>query len=87
MTRTPLLLAAVLATAAAPAPALHDDDPKVLDRRPAYQGPGFRRGATTLAGTAAAGVALPFEAQGMRLESWLPLGELDLANSGNDCWG
>ena len=83
---SPLLLAAL--TPALPAAALaHEDDPKVLDRRPAYAGPGFRRGAVAPAGLPPAGTALAFAAQGLRLDSWLPLGDLDAANSGNDCWG
>lgn len=67
----------------------HDDDPKILDRRPAYSGPGFLRGAAATMGlpTANAGAGLNFAAQGLRLESWLTLGDLGDAASGNDCWG
>ncbi|MDG1050693.1 MAG: choice-of-anchor B family protein [Planctomycetota bacterium] len=80
--------AALLLSAAAPAPARHDDDPKILDRRPPYAGPGYLRGAAA-AGlrTSNAGAASGFAAQGLRLESWLTLGDLDGAGSGNDCWG
>ena len=69
----------------------HEDDPKVLDRRPAVPGSGYRRieelsgnGATSRAATE---LALEFSAQGFRLESWLTLEDMGVVGSGNDCWG
>ena len=69
----------------------HEDDPKVLDRRPAVPGSGYRR-IDELSGHGAlsreaAGTALGFSAQGFRLESWLTLEDLGDVGSGNDCWG
>ena len=90
LTALPPFACAVLLIGASEAAGLrHDDDPKILDRRPAYAGSGFLRGAANPAGqrAASAGSGLNFEAQGLRLESWLTLGELDGAGSGNDCWG
>ncbi|MGK0481307.1 MAG: choice-of-anchor B domain-containing protein [Planctomycetota bacterium] len=82
-----LLLAEGFASAALASPALHEDDPKIFDRRPAIQGSGFRRAALANDRQGAGG-PLEFTAQGVRLESWLTLGDLGGANdSGNDCWG
>jgi choice-of-anchor B domain-containing protein len=60
---------------------LHEDDPKRLDRRPPYVGPGYR--------LAWPGKQAPeFPAANIQLYSWLSLGEM-MPNtlSGNDCWG
>jgi len=85
----PLACAALLLGTTAAAGLRHDDDPKIQDRRPAYAGAGYLRGAAAPAGLPAAstGTGPGFEAQGLRLESWLTLGDLDGASSGNDCWG
>ncbi|MEM1448678.1 MAG: choice-of-anchor B family protein [Planctomycetota bacterium] len=72
----------VASAVAAPAP-LHEDDPKILDTRPAVAGPGYRRATDALSRSAA---SAGFPSQGMRLESWLTLDELG-GGQGNDCWG
>ncbi len=74
-------------------PAAHEDDPKILDRRPAYEGRGFR--AAHAADPSAFGVnalsvgsSLSFPASNVQLLSWMPLGEIHPgATSANDCWG
>jgi len=78
----PIRLALLLTVVAAPSLG-HEDDPKILDRRPPVQGPGYR---SSLSG--GPGVNAPaFDAQGVTLLAWLPLNQLDNASSGNDCWG
>lgn len=59
----------------------HQDDPKILDREPRYEGPGWRRAIDGQRGGPA------FDASGVTLMSWLPLGEFGSHTSGNDCWG
>ena len=84
-------LTVALSTSAAP---LHEGDPKLLDRVPAYQGPGWRPGASVANGGAGANFVcgadsvspVEFRADGIKLLSWVTLGELGGA-SGNDCWG
>ncbi len=99
----PFASATLLLLAASSVVAVHDDDPKLLDRTAPYAGPGFRPGAllqTALpVGAAGLGAGAPllgglddghldFDRQGVSLLAWLPLGELDPgAFSGNDCWG
>ncbi len=70
--------------------AVHDDDPKVLDREAPRNGPGFR---TALP---ADGIpltqsqfqqSLGFPSSNVTLLSQVPLSQIDGANSGNDCWG
>ncbi|QDV06230.1 LVIVD repeat protein [Planctomycetes bacterium Poly30] len=89
LTGTVALFVGTIAPAAAASPLPpHEDDPKIFDRRPAIQGTGFRRGAQSAERGSAAAGGLEFAAQGVRLESWLTLGDLGGANdSGNDCWG
>lgn len=66
--------------------AAHDDDPKILDRRPAYQGKGYRRDLAVRGQTSE--LSVDFTSTDVTLLSWLPLAELDPnAASGNDCWG
>src|SRR5262249_44253661 len=66
----------------------HDGDPKILDLRPPYQGPGFRSGRPTVLRQGHAAIAAPeFASDGIQLLSWLPLGELGGATSGNSCYG
>ncbi|MEM6671854.1 MAG: choice-of-anchor B family protein [Planctomycetota bacterium] len=72
---------------AATAPA-HEDDPKILDRKPPVPGTGYRAatGQALGGGTAAAGLGFP--AQDVTLTSWLTLGDLGYPSAnGNDCWG
>ncbi len=60
----------------------HPDDPKVRDRLPQYEGPGFRlsNGKHTLRET--------FNSRGVQLLSWLTPAEMDPnATTGNSCWG
>jgi len=69
----------------------HDDDPKILDLRPAYAGPGWRPGAPdgdNVAFISGADTVPPvdFQSEGVQLLSWVTLPELD-AGGGNDCWG
>ena len=88
--RTRTLCAAALFAALAPLAALaHDDDPKLLDRVPPYQGPGIRTGLPGVedARLAASVSADPFDSSSVRLLSWIPLNELGEDRSGNDCWG
>ena len=60
----------------------HDDDPKILDRRPPTPGKGWRLGDTgnddRIAG---------FNSNGVQLLSWMPMSELDGSSGANDCWG
>jgi len=64
----------------------HEDDPKVLDRRPPYQGKGYRRDLAVRNQTSE--LKVDFASDDVTLLSWLPLTELDPnAVSGNDCWG
>ena len=69
----------------------HEGDPKILDREPRVEGPGYRLGrhadwVERWNGGRIEG-SIGFPAQGIRLLSWLTLGQLDGAASGNDCWG
>jgi choice-of-anchor B domain-containing protein len=83
-----LALLAVLGAAqfvAAPSALAHDDDGKIRDRQKPYRGPGWRE----IDGKPIEGsVAGAFDANGVILRSWLPLGSLSAgATSGNSCWG
>ena len=63
----------------------HQDDPKILDRQPRYEGPGYRRGA---AGSPGAAPRLEFPHDNMHLLSWITLPEFPGTHSNaNDCWG
>jgi len=57
----------------------HDEDPKILDRQPRFEGPAYRAHNR--------GLPPQFEAQNVELMSWLPLSEFGSQNNGNDCWG
>ena len=81
---------AVVAAFAALATSLfaHEGDPKVLDLRPPYQGPGFRSGRPTVLREGQAAIAAPeFAANGVQLLSWLPCPELGGGSTGNSCYG
>ncbi len=86
-----VLLSVLASTSAASSPLPHEDDPKVLDRRPPVPGTGFRRidlsGGGGAASRESGSTELGFSAQGFRLESWLTLEDLGDMGSGNDCWG
>src|SRR5262245_15489016 len=84
--RGPLCSAAVLGLSLGAL--AHEDDPKVLDRKPPYQGPGYRTGEWGRGGGLVLGTASEtFEAHNVTLLSWLPLGDLGSPNNGNSCWG
>ncbi len=55
----------------------HPDDPKMLDRTPRFEGPGYRAGAGAPA----------FASSGVQLYSWLTLADFGAHSTGNDCWG
>lgn len=84
-TLTPLLVLLVLCTNLFG----HPDDPKVLDRLPAYQDPGWRSGGTGEGDSASllGGNPPNFPADGVQLLSWITLPEFGAHASGNDCWG
>ncbi|QDV08594.1 LVIVD repeat protein [Planctomycetes bacterium Poly30] len=70
----------------------HEDDPKILDRKPPVAGSGFQAGvpmgALLPGGGANTAASSGFPASGVQLESWLTLGDLGNGNdNGNDCWG
>ena len=77
----------------------HDDDPKRFDRVPPYQGAAWRSSValaeftggaeSSFAGGGLSSPSIHFPSDGVRLLSWLPLGEFGAngAVSGNDCWG
>ncbi len=60
----------------------HQDDPKINDRQPAVIAPAYR--ADQQPGE---NRSLGFDSENIQLRSWLPLGSLDGADTGNDCWG
>jgi len=78
------IITAALLGVVAPATLLiaHQDDPKINDRQPAVIAPAFR--ADDNQGNMR---SLGFDSENVQLKSWLPLGSLDGADSGNDCWG
>ena len=73
----------------------HEDDPKVLHKRPPTPGSGYARGLAVgqpLPGGGTntqfmGGGGTSFPAQNVTLRAWLTLGDLGGANSGNDVWG
>jgi|GEM_PF-2723061 choice-of-anchor B domain-containing protein len=83
MKRNTIITAALLGLIA-PATILiaHQDDPKINDRQPAVKAKPYR--ADSKRGQER---SLGFESENVQLKSWLPLGSLDGADSGNDCWG
>lgn len=74
---------------------VHDDDPKILDRMPAYRGLGYQAQWARVLPPSIGGDNLPsslpgggFAGQGISLRSWLPVGEFGGEHvSANDCWG
>ena len=82
------ILAALTLSTSAPA-LLHDDDPKILDRKPPVPGTGFTA-ATNAQGLSAltAAASLGFPADNFTLQSWMTLSDLGFSGAnGNDCWG
>ncbi|MCY2961309.1 MAG: choice-of-anchor B family protein [Planctomycetota bacterium] len=84
------LLAAILT---APAALAHDGDPKLLDKQPAYQGPGWRnalkRQFATGGGQQQLGVGDQFARSNVTLLAWMPLSDFGVASggNGNSCFG
>ena len=78
------IITATLLGVFAPATILiaHQDDPKINDRQPAIKANAYR--ADRSQGQER---SLGFTSENVQLKSWLPLNELDNADSGNDCWG
>jgi len=60
----------------------HDDDPKLLDRQPPYEGPAWRAGDPE-----PQPLGVEFPSDNVQLLSWLPLSEFGSPSAGNDCWG
>jgi choice-of-anchor B domain-containing protein len=85
-TRLLSLPCATLAVLAIVSPLVaHDDDPKARYRQAPVYGPGFRASSPT--GPGGPQGSAGFDADGVTLEAWLPLNQLDNSSSGNDCWG
>jgi choice-of-anchor B domain-containing protein len=63
--------------------AAHDGDPKLLDRVPPYQGPGFRSGRPEVAGVLNSISAPTFASNNVVLLSWIPLPELNAPQNAN----
>jgi choice-of-anchor B domain-containing protein len=64
----------------------HEDDPKTLDRQPAFQGPGVRTLVPPGSGAWDAGTVPSFPQDGVQLLSWVTLSTLG-GSSAHDCWG
>jgi len=82
--------AALCAIALATPLIAHEGDPKLQDRKAPNPSPAYRtpRPSDMLGLTLDVLPPQPgFAAQDVNLLSWLPLGDLDGAASGNDCWG
>jgi len=80
---------AALSLATPPALALHEDDPKILDRLPPVPGTGYTA-ASNAPGLSAltAAASLGFPADNFTLQSWLTMSDLGFGGAnGNDCWG
>jgi len=89
MTTSPLrrALAAAGVVALVSVPKAHEDDPKILDRKPPVAGPGYRAASFGAGGGFAFGSLTEFEAQGATLLAWMPLSDFGSPASGSDCWG
>ncbi|CAM2067251.1 Choice-of-anchor B family protein [Sulfidibacter corallicola] len=59
----------------------HENDPKLLDRQPRYEGPGYRSDVAGRRGEPA------FPSSGITLMAWLPLPEFGEVYRASDCWG
>ncbi len=87
---TPRRLAALTAAAATlvSVSMAHEDDGKVRDKQPAFQGRGLRTGAPRVLQSGGGGTqAIQFASNGVRLMSWLTLNELGGADNANSLWG
>ena len=85
-----LLLTSCALLLSASAIALHDDDPKILSRKLPVNGPIWRNSPSLTQGGGSTTTNMPgagFDSQGVTLQAWFPLNQIDNASSGNDCWG
>ncbi len=86
-----LLVSCALLTPICGVALAHDDDPKILDSEPAYQGPGYRRALQDQPDSPLGGGNQElgnFSSNGVTLMSWIPLSEMaGNPSSGADCWG
>ena len=64
----------------------HEDDPKILDRKPPYLGAGYRSGTWGAGGGSFVG-GTSFASDNVTLLSWMPLGDFGSPANGSDCWG
>jgi choice-of-anchor B domain-containing protein len=64
----------------------HEDDRKILDRKPPVPGPGWRRTSPVNGGGQTLGSG-GFASNGVTLLAWLPMAELDGSANGSSCWG
>jgi len=81
------VLTALTLLSSALAAAAHEDDPKILDRKAAVQGPGYRTGVWGRGGGFAAGALASFPAHNATLLAWLPLADFGSPDNGNSLWG
>ena len=78
--RSTSILVFVVSVAVSPALFAHPDDPKIYDRQPPYDGPGYR--------AALRDNPPAFPAVGLTLQSWIPVTEFNPGfSAANDCWG
>jgi choice-of-anchor B domain-containing protein len=82
-----LAVGAMAAAALAPAALAHPDDPKVRDRMPRYEGPGWTAARAAAEGGVVDAGALGFDSKNVRLRAWLSLPDFGSFSSANDCWG
>jgi len=86
-------LTLLAAFVAAPFALAHDGDPKILDKRPAYQGPGWRnalkRQHAQGGGQAQLGIGDQFARSNVTLLAWMPLSDFGVGSggNGNSCFG
>jgi choice-of-anchor B domain-containing protein len=89
MTRPlPRVASAIALAASLVAPlCAHEDDPKILDRKPPVYSNGFRAASPGGFGGGWQNMGGGFTASGVSLLAWIPLNQIDNSASGNDCWG
>jgi choice-of-anchor B domain-containing protein len=94
MTDHRLLLPSLAVLCVAGVALAHDGDPKILDKQPAYQGPGWinaRKLAPTPAGGGSQGLqaAINYGHGNVSLLAWMPLSAFGVASggNGNSCFG
>ncbi|MBI5361561.1 MAG: hypothetical protein HZA53_00175, partial [Planctomycetes bacterium] len=92
MTTTARALLTLFVLSAGAAAFVHDGDPKLLHKRPAFQGAGWRnaqRQSTSGGPLLVTGPTAPFTANNVTLLSWVTLAEFGVsaAGNGNSCFG